>query len=47
MPVGECGFKLVHVGNNLVDQAESDTILPADSFLDEDDWSVLHEAGRA
>jgi hypothetical protein len=47
MPDGECGFKPVDVGNELVDQAEGDTIQPVDAFLAEDDWSVLYEAGRA
>jgi hypothetical protein len=47
MPVGQCDFKPVDVGNNVVDPADSDTVQPVDAFLAEDDWSVLYEAGRA
>jgi hypothetical protein len=47
MPVGQCDFRPVDVGNELVDLAESDTVQPVDAFLAEDDWSVLYEAGRA
>jgi hypothetical protein len=47
MPNEQLGFKSVDVGNELVDLAESDAIQPVDTFLAEDDWAVLYEAGRA